>query len=120
MPKQARKRAAASLPKRAPKRTGKRGVGPAPESSEPQPDVQTELPGMEDRHIEEIEDAARNYARIRDRRMALTREETDLKDLLHQIMLRNDKKLYRVAEMEVKIVAKEETVKVKLTDPDEE
>lgn len=84
------------------------------------PDKQAELPGMEDRHIEAIEDAARNYARIRDRRMALTLQEHDLKELLHQVMIRNEKTVYRVAEMEVKIVAKEETVKVKLTDPDKE
>lgn len=114
-----RRSPAATLPKRHPKKTGRAGIGPAPEQPD-MPDTQTELPGMEDRHIEDIEDAARNYARIRDRRMALTREEHDLKDLLHQVMLRHDKKVYRVAEMEVKIVAKEETVKVKLTDPDED
>lgn len=118
MAKAARKHTA-SLPNKPPKKTGRRGIGPKPDPAD-MPDKQTELPGMENRHIEEIEDAARNYARIRDRRMALTLQEHDLKELLHQVMKRHDKTVYRVAEMEVKIVAKEETVKVKLTDPDKE
>jgi hypothetical protein len=122
MPKTARKKQLqADLPKRAPRKSGKRGIGPAPEADELQPDVQTELPGMEDRHIEEIEDAALSYVRIRDRRIALSREEHDLKETLHTKMKQFEKTIYRVAEMEVKIVSKEETVKVKLTDhPDEE
>lgn len=118
MAKAARKHTA-SLPSKAPKRTGKKGIGPAPDPSD-MPDTQTELPGMENRHIADIEDAARNYARVRDKRMGLTLQEHDLKELLHQVMKRHEKTVYRVAEMEVKIVAKEETVKVKLTDPDKE
>jgi hypothetical protein len=106
------------LPKHPPKKTGKRGVGPADSEATPAP-KQKELPGMEDRHLEDLEEAARNYAGVRDRRMALTRQETDLKDVLHTLMKRHQKQIYRVAEMEIKIVAKDETVKVKMLKDDD-
>ena len=69
---------------------------------------------MEDHHLLDLEEAALNYARVRDERMAMLKRELDLKDVLHQLMKRHQKTLYRVEEMEIKIVAKDETVKVKL------
>jgi hypothetical protein len=118
------------LPKVAPKRTGKRL--PRPEDPE---DVkngaaeeaelltvprQKKLPTMEDNRLEDLEDTALRYAEIRDERQALTRREVDAKDVLHTLMRRHEKVLYRVETMEIKIVAKDETVKVKiLKDKDE-
>jgi hypothetical protein len=80
---------------------------------------QTELPGMEDKHIEELEEIAEKYAEVRDRRVSLSRTEVDLKGQLLQCMKRHDKVLYRVAEMEIKIVSTEETVKVRILKDDE-
>lgn len=118
------------LPKVAPKRTGKRL--PRPEDPE---DVkngaheeaelltvprQKKLPTMEDNRLEDLEDAALRYAEIRDERQALTRREVDAKDVLHTLMKRHEKTIYRVESMEIKIVAKDETVKVKLLKEKEE
>lgn len=106
-----------------PKRTGKRGPRPLDPKEDFDKPVktpkQTDLPGMENRHLEDLEEAARNYAGVRDRRMALTRQETDLKDVLLTLMKRHAKVIYRVAEMEIKIVAKDETVKVKMLEDED-
>ena len=131
------------LPQRAPKRTGKAGIKPLDvdrdfseptkvESEAHKPELlsdankkrgkrQKELPGMEDKHLEDLEENALAYAGVRDKRMALTRKEHDLKDILLTLMKRHEKQVYRVEEMEIKIVAKDETVKVKiLSDEDED
>jgi len=125
------KRPEEHLPAKAPKRTGKKGIGPKPDPEEVKrkPELlseankgkrQKELPGMEDKHLEDLETAATEYAEVRDKRMALTRKETDLKDILLTLMKRHQKTIYRVEEMEIKVVAKDETVKVKILDGDED
>src|SRR5689334_6127836 len=43
------------------------------------PPQEQRLPGMEDAAIEELEDSAKRYAQIRDKRMALTEQEVDMK-----------------------------------------
>jgi hypothetical protein len=113
------------LPKKAPKKTGKKGIGPLddeatkltalkPEPSSDRGKRQKELPGMENKHLEDLEETATDYAEVRDKRMALTRRETDLKDVLLTLMKRHEKTVYRVEEMEIRVVAKDETVKVKI------
>ena len=135
---------ASALPDRksAPKRTGKRLPVPEdpedrqlpddPEFREPDaPETRDEelletpaapkrgkkqatFPVMEDKRLEDLEEAAIAYAAVRDERQALTRREVDAKDILHTLMKRHEKQIYRVEEMEIKIVSKEETVKVKI------
>jgi hypothetical protein len=81
---------------------------------------QKTLPGMENKHLEDIEEAAITYAGIRDRRMELTRQETDARDLLMQVMKRHSKTEYRVEEMEIRIVPVDEKIKVRILGEKEE
>ena len=101
-----------------PKRTGKAGIGPVDEELLKLP-KQERLPGMEDPAIEEIEEKARSYAHIRDGRMALLKQEVDLKDLLLTLMKRHNKTEYHRDGLTITIVQKAEKVRVKIKDEDE-
>lgn len=142
MAKKKAKSVESHLPQHPPKKTGKPGIGPrehpgdlvqqdaarqakdespAEQPKAPEPEKlkvpghrQKELPGMEARHIEELESVAREYADTRDQRMALNQEESDLKEDLLKLMKKHEKKVYRVEELEIKVVMTEETVKVKI------
>ena len=114
------------LPKKAPKKTGKKGIGPLDDEAtkltalkpEPSSDRKrgktTRLPGMEDAEIEELEDAAREYANVRDDRISLTREESSMKETLLGLMKKHKKEKYVHDGVEVKLVHEEETVKVRI------
>lgn len=147
MAKAAKRKAAAEkhLPKHAPRKSGKRGISAPPEEAEHVistaqeeqqeaggqgdklfPDNtpkkkprQKRLPTMEDHRLPDLEEAALSYAEKRDARMALLRKETDQKDVLHNLMRRYDKKIYRVESMEISVVSKEETVKVKILEEED-
>lgn len=102
-----------------PKRTGRRSVGPVDEELL-KPPKQERLPGMEDTAIEEIEEKARSYAHIRDNRMALLKQEVDLKELLLTLMKRHGKTEYHRDGIEITIVQKAEKVRVRLSEDGEE
>jgi hypothetical protein len=112
------------LPAKAPKRTGRAGIGPkedGPDREAPEPlekvlaePKQKRLPTMEDNKLADLEAAAERYAEIRDRRMALTDEEVGLKASLLTIMKRHSKVSYKRDGIEVNIVVKDETVRVKI------
>lgn len=72
---------------------GKKGIGPLEEPEEKAP-KQKSLPTMEDTAIEEIEEAALDYAKVRDRRMQLTDQEVTAKDLLLTAMQKHKKMAY--------------------------
>jgi hypothetical protein len=80
---------------------------------------QADLPGMENRELKDIEDAARRYAGIRDKRMSLNEQEVKLKDLLLGLLKKHNKREYRRDGIEVWIKVEEETVKVKISEDDE-
>lgn len=82
-------------------------------------EVQERLPEMQDPAIEELEKAARGYAKIRDRRQALTDQEVDAKMLLGTIMKKNSKTSYHHAGVSIEIVPEGEKIKVRISDPDE-
>ena len=111
-----KKQKKSSLPKHAPKRTGKRGIGPVDDDAKPA--KQKRLPGMEDPAIEELEDAAKEYAGLRDHRMRLTEQESAMKESLLGLMKKHSKETYRHDGVEIRIVHEEETVKVKLIEED--
>ena len=71
---------------------GKKGVGPLEE--EDKPAKQRRLPEMEDTAIEEIEEAAMAYVKIRDRRMALTDHEVNARSTLQNAMVKHKKMEY--------------------------
>jgi hypothetical protein len=75
---------------------------------------QPRLPGMDDPAIEELETAAQEYATIRDQRMALNEEESELKTNLLAMMHKYEKKKYVHEGVEIRIVNADETVKVKI------
>jgi hypothetical protein len=105
------------------KRTGKRGPRPdTPEDAQPAGELineQGSLPGMEDAAIDDLENVARNYATVRDRRMALTEQEVHAKNLVLSKMKEHGKETYRRDGISIQIVHEAESVKVKV-DKDEE
>jgi hypothetical protein len=72
------------------------------------------LPGMEDREITELKNAAIHYADIRDERMDLTQEEAKLKQHLLALMHKHKKESYEYDGISITVVHEEETVKVKV------
>ncbi len=121
--------------KRAPKKTGKRMPVPEdPEEVKHEEDVITEeseqelltvptqsrLPTMEDAAIEEIEQVARKYVKLRDSRMRILKEEVEQKNLLLQVMHRMDKKSYTYDDLAVEIVETVEKIRVKVKKDDED
>jgi hypothetical protein len=119
MPK-AKRNAGASLPKHAPKRTGRRGIKPLDSDEDlPKKPRQARLPQMDDPIIEELEASAEAYVAIRDERIALTPQEKKLKDDLLAAMKRHGKEKYVRDGIEIKIVHESETVKVKIKKTEE-
>lgn len=105
-----------------PKKTGKRGIGPLDvdkdfnESVKKDVGKQEALPGMEDRELTDLEDAARNYVAVRDRRMALTDQEVDLKGVLLNAMHRHKRVKYHRDGILIEVKTEKETVRVKIKD----
>src|SRR5688572_1552149 len=81
----------------------------------PRPQV---LKGMEDSRIKELDDAAQDYADIRDRRNAVEQEEGDLKLKVKGLMHKHHKKEYKYGGITVSLVEGEEDVKVKIRKAD--
>ena len=83
-------------------------------------DRQDDLPGMTDREIKAIEEAALDYAEIRDERQSLTTREVELKTKLIELMHANKKTEYEYKNVSVKLIVEKEKVKVKVRSQDEE
>ena len=75
---------------------------------------QTSLPGMEDRAIEALDDAALSYAETRDERIGLSKEEGDKKKVLMGLMHANKKTKYTHGNISIEIVPEGEKIKVKI------
>jgi hypothetical protein len=130
------------LPAKAPKKSGKRGVGPKPDPIDPVADFETpakqepqgsalpeeakakkgpkqgRLPTMEDPAIEELEDSAENYSDIRDQRMELTREEVRLKTELLGLMKKHSKSSYTHNGYDIKVIVESEKLRVRIKKED--
>jgi len=78
------------------------------------------LPGLEDHAIRALDNAAAEYADIRDQRMALTTQEVDLKARAMKLMKKYGKTTYRHNGIEITIEPGEESIKVRVKKPDEE
>ncbi len=79
------------------------------------------LPGMEEPEIEELEQAAKIYAKLRDKRQALTMQEVELKTKLLALMKKYKKTEYVHNKVSISVVVEEETVKVRIQkDKDDE
>ena len=75
---------------------------------------QDNLPGMEDREIKALQEAAIHYAKIRDKRQKLTAEEVELKADVLKLMHKHKREHYEYNGVSIDIVMEEETVKVKI------
>jgi type II secretory pathway component PulM len=62
-------------------------------SKKPQP-KQTSIPGTERKYIEAVENAAQEYRAVRDERMALTKREAELQEILVQAMASHELEAY--------------------------
>jgi len=67
-----------------------------------------------DSRIEQLDQLARDYAEVRDRRMALTRQESEMKEELKTAMHKHRKETYICDGITIKLVRGEEEVKVKI------
>lgn len=81
---------------------------------------QKELPGMEDKKLEDLEAAAVEYAEGRDERMEMTKKEVELKTNLMGMMHRYKKKTYVCDGIEINVVPEGEKVKVRIHKEKEE
>ena len=70
------------------------------------------IPGVGDEKIAAIENAALDYAEVRDERMALSQKEVDLKGKLLDLMHAKKLKEYKRANISVVVKMEQETVKV--------
>lgn len=75
------------------------------------------LPGMEDRAIKPLEDIAAAFADVRDRRIELNREESELKAHAIKLMHKYYKTIYRHDGIEIRLVESDEDVKVRIKKP---
>lgn len=98
------------MPKAAAK---KRKLQPAPHHT--RKPRQARLPEMDDAKIEELHDAALDYAKIRDQRQALTTQEVDLKQELLRLMKSHGKEKYHYNGVEIEVTHEEESVKVRVS-----
>ena len=75
---------------------------------------QADLPGMENREVKELNEAALEYAEIRDQRQQLTLQEVGLKAKVLNLMHKRKMSDYVFEGIEIHVVLEEETVKVKV------
>jgi hypothetical protein len=78
---------------------------------------QENLPGMEQREIRALQNAAHEYAEVRDQRMELTADEVKLKGKLLGLMKENKLEKYKYQDVEIRVVHEEETIKVRIIKP---
>ncbi len=77
------------------------------------------LPGVGDTKIAAIENAALDYAEIRDQRQELTKQEVDLKKKLLDLMHAKEITEYKRNGISVKVILEQENVKVRVRAEDE-
>ena len=75
---------------------------------------QKDLPGMEDRKIAALENAAQDYAEIRDQRQGLSQKEVELKGNLLTLMHKLDKTEYHRGNVSISVIVEKEKVKVRI------
>jgi hypothetical protein len=80
---------------------------------------QVDLPGMEDRDIPEIEEAAERYRDVRDERIALSKDESTAKQSLIAVMKAHKRSVYSRNGMSITL-EEIDNVKVKTAKKDDE
>lgn len=105
MKKKAKKKIAPRSQKKAAKQK------PAPTKKGPR---QQALPGLEDRSIQALDDAALSYDEVKKARMKLTEQEVDAKTLVSELMHKAKKTHYKHGNIVIDLVPEGEKVKVKI------
>lgn len=85
------------------------------EPANPQP-RQKVLPGMQDRRIAALENAALKYADIRDERMGWTKREVEAKKKVQELMHDQGRQHYERGNIEIDLVPEGEHVRVRVRD----
>ena len=75
---------------------------------------QPQLPGVQDNRVASLENAALNYAEIRDQRQELTKQESDLKQSLLKLMHKLHRTEYKRDGISITVEVEQETVKVRV------
>jgi hypothetical protein len=101
------------------KKEKKRSHHKKPDSKVKRIPRQKVLPGIGDAKIAAIENAALDYAEIRDKRQALSADESSLKKELLNLMHKSGKTEYKRNGISIKVVVEEETVKVRVREEGE-
>jgi len=78
------------------------------------------LPGVGDERIAAIENAALDYAEIRDQRQELTKKEVECKKRLLDLMHAKKLTVYKRNGISVKVEVEEETVKVRVKESEDD
>lgn len=78
------------------------------------------LPGVGDEKIAAIENAALDYAEIRDQRQELTTQEVNLKKKLLDLMHKKELTEYKRNGISVKVVLEQENVKVRVRESEDD
>lgn len=81
---------------------------------------QTPLPGIGDEKIAAIENAALDYAELRDQRQEIGRQEVELKKKLIDLMHKKEMKEYKRNGISVKLTVEEEGVKVRVKESEDD
>ena len=82
---------------------------------------QTSLPGMDDRAIRALNEAALSYDDVKKERMKLTEQEVELKEQVRELMHAQKRKHYRYKNIEIALEPEGEKVKVRVrSEGDEE
>lgn len=84
--------------------------------------TQADLPTLENRAIQILQDLATEYASIRDSRIELNKQEFDLKSRVRKEMKRRNRTTYSFDGVEIELIAPEtiEDVKVRIRKPKDE
>ena len=80
---------------------------------------QKALPGMENRAIKALDNAALTYAEARDARVAAMNPEREAKDVLLGLMHAHKRKVYQTANISISIVPEGEKLRVKIKKADD-
>ncbi len=89
----------------------KQNKAPAPAKKGPR---QASLPGLEDRAIRTLNDAALAYDEVKKERMALTEQEVEAKENVRELMHKAKRTHYRYKNITIDLVPEGEAVKVRV------
>ena len=93
------------------KKKKKKQVNSKPVAKSPR---QSSLPGMDDRAIRALNEAALSYDDVKKERMKLTEQEVELKEQVRELMHAQKRKHYRYKNIEIALEPEGEKVKVRV------